>query len=249
MANEFAAEVRSDIHCYCTTCRKAHGSAFSTVAQVPISEFSITDDKHLNSFESASGNHLYFYSNCGTHIYAERDGRDHVIFCLGSVDTKLGAKEVAEEVAHRWMSHSADWFDLDGYLPSHAQDKPDFCQALGVAHDFPTSMGSLVAPRFLPVAILIGMPYVGFAMVSGVAVDNSLFPAALFLLAVGLADVCWYLYSHLILLRLTPSALVANGLFFEEEYPLSCLVGFYSHPYTKSGYFEFPSSAAAPSTR
>ena len=61
-----------------------------------------------------------------------------------------------------------------------------------------------------------------------------------FLLAVGLADVCWYLYRHLILLRLTPSALVASDLFFDKEYPLSCLVGFYSHPYTKSGYFKFP---------
>ena len=107
----------------------------------------------------------------------------------GSLDMQLGVKEVA----HTWTSHSPDWFDLDGNLPRYAQDKPDFSQAPGVAHDFSTSMGSLVALRFLPVAILIGMPYVGFAMVSGAAVDNSLFPAALFLLAVGLADVCWYL--------------------------------------------------------
>ena len=147
---------------------------------------------------------------------------------------QLGVKEVA----HTWMSHSPDWFDLDGNLPRYAQDKPDFSQALGVAHDFPTSMGSLVALRFLPVAILIGMPYVGFAMVSGAVVKNPLFIAALFLLAVGLADVCWYLYRHPIRLRLTPSAMVASGLFFDKEYPLSCLVGFYSHPYTKSGYFE-----------
>ena len=163
----------------------------------------------------------------------------------GSLDMQLGVKEVA----HTWMSHSPDWFDLDGNLPRYAQDKPDFSRAPDSADDFFTSMGRLVAFRFLPVAILIGMLYVGFAMVSGAAVDNSLFPAALFLLAVGLADVCGYLYSYLILLQLTPSALVASGLFFEKEYPLSCLVGFYSHPYTKPGYFEFPSSAAAPSTR
>ena len=120
------------------------------------------------------------------------------------------------------MSHSADWFDLDGYLPRYAQDKPDFCQALGVAHDFPTSMGRLVARRFLPVAILIGMPYVGFAMVSGAVVDNSLYPAALFFLAVGLADVCWYLYRHPIRLRLTHRLWLPVACLFDKEYPLSC---------------------------
>ena len=112
-----------------------------------------------------------------------------MILCLVPVDTQLGTKEVA----HTWMSHSADWFDLDGYLPRCAQEKPDFFQAPDLAHDLSTSMGRLVALRFPPIAILIGMPHVGFAMVSGAFVENPLFIAALFLAAVGLADVCWYL--------------------------------------------------------
>ena len=99
-------------------------------------------------------------------------------------------------------------------------------------------MGRLVARRFLPVAILIGMLYVGLAVVSGAVVKNPLFFAALFPLAVGFADVCWYLYRHPIRLRLTPSAMVASGLSFDKEYSLSPPVGFYSHPCTKSGYFE-----------
>ena len=156
------------------------------------------------------------------------------MLCLGSLDTQLGAKEVAQT----WMSHSADWFDLDDHLPRYAQDKPDFSRALVIAYDFSTSVGRLVAFRFLLVAILIGMPYVGFAMVSGAVAENPLFIEALFLLAEGLADACWYLYQHPIRLRLTPLALVANGLFFDKEYPLFCLVGFYSHSKTKSGYFE-----------
>ena len=99
-------------------------------------------------------------------------------------------------------------------------------------------MGRLVALRFLPVSILIEMLYVGLAMVSGAVVKNPLFIAALFFLAVGLADVCWYLYRHPIRLRLTPSAMVASGLSFDKEYSLSPPVGFYSYPCTKSGYFE-----------
>jgi len=136
------------------------------------------------------------------------------------------------------MSRSPDLFGLDGTLPRYAQEKPDFSQASDGADDFSTSMGRLVALRFLPVAILIGMLYVGLAMASGAVVKNPLFIAALFFLAVGLADVCWYLYRHPIRLRLTPSAMVASDLSFDKEYPLSCLVGFYGYPYTKSRYFE-----------
>ena len=170
-----------------------------------------------------------------------------MILCLGSVDTQL----VAKEVAHKWMSHSADWFELDGYLPRYAQDKPVFSQAPDVAHDFSTSIGRLVALRFLPIAILIGMPLVGFAMVSGAVVENPLSTAAPLLLAIGLADDRWYLFRHPIRLRLTPSALVASGLFFDKEYPLSCLAGLYSHPYTKTGQFEilYTCSSAVDSMR
>ena len=87
-------------------------------------------------------------------------------------------------------------------------------------------MGRLVVHRFLLVTILIGMLYVSLAMVSEAVVKNPLFIAALFLLAVGFADVCWYSYRHPIRLR------------FDKEYSLSPPVGFYSHPCTKSGYFE-----------
>ena len=245
VAYEFSAKARGIIHCHCTSCRKAYGSAFSSVARVPASEFRITGDKHLCSFESASGNHLYFCSNCGNHIYAKRDGRDHVILCLGSVDTQL----VAKEVAHKWVSHSPDWFDLDGYLPRYAQDKPVFSQAPDVAHEFSSSIGRLVALRFLPIAILIGMPLVGFAMVSGAIVENLLFIAAPFLLAIGLADVRWYLFRHPIRLGLTPSALVARGLFFDKEYPHHAWLGFTVIHTLSRGTSRSSTRAAALSTR
>lgn len=85
---------------------------------------------------------------------------------------------------------------------------------------------------------MIGMPCVGFALGSGTIVEIRLFTAALLLLAAGLLDVCWNVNRHLVRLCLTPSALVAGGLFFGKEYPPSCLFGFYSYPYTESRYFE-----------
>ena len=163
----------------------------------------------------------------------------------GSLDMQLGVKEVA----HTWTSHSPDWFDLDGNLLRYAQDKPDFSQAPDGADDFSTSMGRLVARRFLPVAILIGMLYVGLAVVSGAVVKNPLFIAALFPLAVGFADVCWYLYRHPIRLRLTPSARLPVACLSTKSTRYLPRLGFTVIHALSRGTSKSPTSAAAISTR
>ena len=128
---EFSAEARGVIQRLCITCRKAHGSAFSSIARVPAAEFRLTGDKYLDSFESSPGIHRHFCSKCGTHIYARRDGRDQLILRLGSLDTQLGANEVA----HTWMSDSADWFDLDSDLPRYEEGIRDLSREPDVVYN------------------------------------------------------------------------------------------------------------------
>lgn len=43
------------VHCHCVTCRKAHGSAFSSVASVPLSNFMLSHAAPLGSYESSPG--------------------------------------------------------------------------------------------------------------------------------------------------------------------------------------------------
>ena len=51
------------------------------------------------------------------------------MLCLGSLDTQLGAREVA----HTWMSDSADWFDLDSDLPRYEDGVVDLSREPDVA--------------------------------------------------------------------------------------------------------------------
>ena len=60
------------VHCHCATCRKAHGSAFSTVTNVPHDRFRWTRGESLiRGFESSPGKKRYFCTRCGSHIVAD----------------------------------------------------------------------------------------------------------------------------------------------------------------------------------
>ncbi|MCK5830403.1 MAG: GFA family protein [Methylococcales bacterium] len=105
-------------HCHCTTCRKAHGSAFSSVAAVSIDNFElISGKKLLKHYSSSPDKARYFCSNCGSHIYAHREGQSHYIFRLGTLDDDPQTRPSN----HIWVSLKAPWYDLktDCSLPKH----------------------------------------------------------------------------------------------------------------------------------
>jgi len=116
--------VLSDItHCHCTTCRKAHGSAFSSVSAVDINDFScISGREHLKSFESSPGKKRYFCSNCGSHIYAHKEEQEHFVLRLGTLDDD----PMVRPVNHIWTSLKAPWYEIkkDCQLPQF-EEWPD----------------------------------------------------------------------------------------------------------------------------
>ena len=97
-------------HCHCTTCRKAHGSAFSSVAVVKIDCFDITSGQALlKGYASSPDKTRYFCSHCGSQIYAHREGQDHYIFRMGTLDDNPNIKPSQ----HIWVSLKAPWYDID----------------------------------------------------------------------------------------------------------------------------------------
>ena len=106
------------VHCHCVTCRKAHGNAFSSVASVPIGSFQLEGSSNLSHFESSPGKNRYFCKTCGTQIYAKRDDKQNIILRLGSLDTDIPSKELA----HTWVSESAEWYDLNAELPHYDEE-------------------------------------------------------------------------------------------------------------------------------
>lgn len=114
---EISGKVGDIVHCHCQTCRKAHGSAFSSVASVQDSDFKLSGAENLKSYESSAGKHRYFCSHCGTQVYAKRDNTSHIILRLGSLDSKIDSVEKE----HIWVSQKADWYCLDSQLPEREE--------------------------------------------------------------------------------------------------------------------------------
>jgi hypothetical protein len=92
VAYEVDAAVGPIAHCHCATCRKAHGSAFSSVSSVPRDKFRWTRRREqtclpaMNRRPVKSG---VFAQSAGSQIVAERAGQSTVILRLGCVDTPI----------------------------------------------------------------------------------------------------------------------------------------------------------------
>ncbi|MGF1684263.1 MULTISPECIES: GFA family protein [Photobacterium] len=114
---EISGNIGGIVHCHCQTCRKAHGSAFSSVASVKDIDFKLVDDVTLGCYESSSGKSRYFCPICATQIYAKRSGTEHIILRLGSLDDDPESKEVN----HIWVSQKASWYTLNSNLPEHLE--------------------------------------------------------------------------------------------------------------------------------
>ena len=90
VAYEVDADPGPIVHCHCRTCRKTHGSAFSTVTNVPRDRFRwIRGEGLLKGFESSPGKTRYFCTQCGSHIVAAREGKDTILLRMGCLDTPI----------------------------------------------------------------------------------------------------------------------------------------------------------------
>ncbi|MFC3153318.1 GFA family protein [Litoribrevibacter euphylliae] len=110
---EISGEVGGIVHCHCPTCRKAHASAFSSVVAVQDEDFTLLDGDTLKFYESSPGKQRFFCSNCGSQIYAKREGTPHIVLRLGCLDSDINA----QEKEHIWVSQKASWYDIDSDLP------------------------------------------------------------------------------------------------------------------------------------
>jgi hypothetical protein len=96
------------VHCHCETCRKAHGSAFSSITSVPRECFHwIRGENLLNAFESSPGKFRRFCSRCGSHIIAERVDQPTIMLRLGCLNTPFTDRPKW----HIWRSDGASWYN------------------------------------------------------------------------------------------------------------------------------------------
>ncbi|HWX61512.1 GFA family protein [Bradyrhizobium sp.] len=114
VAYEVDASPGPIVHCHCLPCRRTHGSAFSTVTNVPRDRFRWTRGEDLlKGIESLPGKTRYFCSRCGSHIVAARESKDTVLLRMGCLDTAITERPTV----HIWRSDAAVWYDPKTELP------------------------------------------------------------------------------------------------------------------------------------
>lgn len=114
---EFAVpEKMGDVRlCYCETCRKLGGSAFSAVALVDASKFKILKGQDiLKSYESSKGKIRYYCPECHSPIYVQLVSKPETVrIRLGTLDFEPKVKITA----HIWVKEKPKWFAITDNLP------------------------------------------------------------------------------------------------------------------------------------
>ncbi len=102
------------VHCHCHTCRKTHGTAFSSVSAVPRDKFRwLRGEDLLGAIESSPGKFRRFCSRCGSHVMAERVTQPVILLRLGCLDTNVRDRPQV----HIWRSDAAPWYDPKVAVP------------------------------------------------------------------------------------------------------------------------------------
>lgn len=114
---EINGAIRHIVHCHCSQCRKAQGSAFATNGIVKSSDFKIlSGEDKLTAYESTPGQLKYFCKICGSPIISKKESMpDQVRIRLGTLDSDVTERPMA----HIFATSKANWEDISGNLPQY----------------------------------------------------------------------------------------------------------------------------------
>ncbi len=110
------------IHCHCSLCRKASGSAYATNGFINAEDLRLTDkNSTLIFYESSEGKRKYFCRTCGAPIFSSNSqspGRYRLR--LGSLDSDICERPIS----HNFVTSKANWEDLDAAPPRYDKHEP-----------------------------------------------------------------------------------------------------------------------------
>lgn len=108
--------------CHCKNCQRQAGSAFSTLAGVPRTEFKLTSGtpKLYQDTDTESGNAVerFFCADCGSPIYSALGGNPDMLYLkTGTLDDTGDFKPQF----HAWCDSKQRWVTLDEGVPTMAR--------------------------------------------------------------------------------------------------------------------------------
>lgn len=119
---EITGEINAIIHCHCSKCRKASGTAFATNGFVNVDDFKVTKGKHkLRSYCAIEGKCRFFCGKCGTPVYSSNiDDAKRLRLRLGILDTDI----IERPMSHNFVTSKANWETLETSLPQYEKHEP-----------------------------------------------------------------------------------------------------------------------------
>ena len=112
---EINGNIDSIIHCHCSRCRKASGTAYATNGVVNIDDFKILSGvKFIGKYSKITGKYRHFCTQCASPIYSSRDDNPKSIrLRLGILDSDIAERPMS----HNFVTSKANWEDFDTDLP------------------------------------------------------------------------------------------------------------------------------------
>jgi len=111
-----SASPKTVTHCHCSMCRKAHGAAFGTYIDTPITDFQwLSELESLKQFKSSASIERAFCTNCGSMVPDFSDDGRTVYVPAGSHEENFSVD------AHIFVASKAPWYAITDDLPQYQE--------------------------------------------------------------------------------------------------------------------------------
>jgi len=120
---EADCEISNLSHCHCAQCRRLHGAAFATFAEVESKKFRYLSGKeNIKIYASSKSNSRVFCENCGSNIMVIVEGiPDFLYLSMGAVDGNPNHPESY----HEFVGSKAPWHEITDDLKQYEGAGPD----------------------------------------------------------------------------------------------------------------------------
>jgi hypothetical protein len=117
---EISGDLRNMTHCHCSMCRKSHGAAFATYAEIELSDIRFTQgNESISRYQSSDSAQRIFCSRCGSNLlFDPKETPNQVWVAVGGLDSD--PKE--RPGVHICVGSKAPWFEITDTLPQFTDD-------------------------------------------------------------------------------------------------------------------------------
>ena len=111
------APLRNVVNCHCEQCRRTSGHVVAA-SSVAADALTLLNDDGLRWYQSSDAARRGFCANCGSSLFWEPIGGDHVAIMAGTIDSPTGL--VTEQ--HIFTDFAGDYYSLNDGLPQRGGD-------------------------------------------------------------------------------------------------------------------------------